>query len=124
MCRWSRSPGASSRMRNRAPSRLSWPLPQKDSTFAPTTNHAERQASPDEGPDLTCEADQSVPTQRMSEGIGTVLGSGMPRPGTDGRFSAGGDTKFESPEANSGVTGSGVETRWTAPTAVPGSAES
>jgi hypothetical protein len=53
-------------------------------------------------------------------GIGTALGSGMPRPGTDGRFSAGGDTKLESPDANNGVTGSGVEMPATVPAAVPG----
>jgi hypothetical protein len=56
----------------------------------------------------------------MSEGIGTALGSGMPRPGTDGRFSAGGDTKSEIPDANNGVTGSGVEMPATVPAAVPG----
>jgi hypothetical protein len=44
----------------------------------------------------------------------------MPRPGTDGRSSAGGDTRLESPEANSGVTGSGVEMPETAPSVVPG----
>jgi hypothetical protein len=44
----------------------------------------------------------------------------MPRPGTDGRFSAGGDTRLEIPEANSGVNGSGVETLGTRAPAVPG----
>lgn len=44
----------------------------------------------------------------------------MPRPGTDGRFSDGGDTKLEIPEANSGVTGSGVEMPGTTPPALPG----
>lgn len=55
----------------------------------------------------SCEADQSVPTQRRSDGTGTVLGNGIGIPGIDGMVSDGGLIRFDRPVAASGVNGLG-----------------
>src|SRR5262245_45743836 len=61
------------------------------------------------GAECSCDADQSVPTQSRSEGVGISLGSGMPRPGIDGRLSAGGAgqaaASIESASGTAGVGG-------------------
>jgi hypothetical protein len=67
------------------------------------------------------DAAQSVPTQSRSLGIGTLLGSGTPTPGIEGRFSGGGDSNCDTPDASQGVTGSGAAgTPATAAADVPG----